>query len=322
MKTKAIILAAGKGSRMKSDTLKVLHNVAGKPILQYVVDAVSKCGVDEIFVVIGHQAEKVKSQVKGKNLTFITQTEQLGTGHAVMQVEPYIGTKEHSTIIVLAGDCPLINPETISSLLERHRESNASVSILSTKMKDPATYGRILRGRMGTVVGIKEAKDCTKEELEINEINTGIYAFHQEALCDSLKLITTNNAQQEYYLTDVIHIIKSKGDVVEALCIPDSDQAVGINTRMDLAKINEIIYQNTNINLMKNGVTIVDPKTTYIDGTVEIGQDTIIEPSVVIKGSTTIGKNVTIQSFSYIENAIILDDTIVSANTVKVLETI
>ena len=307
---------------MKSDTLKVLHNVAGKPILQYVVDAVSKCGVDEIFIVIGHQAEKVKSQVKGKNLTFITQTEQLGTGHAVMQVEPYICSPEHSTIIVLAGDCPLINPETISSLLERHRESNASVSILSTKMKDPATYGWILRGRMGTVVGIKEAKDCTKEELEINEINTGIYAFHKEALCHSLKLITTNNAQQEYYLTDAIHIIKSKGDVVEALCIPDSDQAVGINTRMDLAKINEIIYQNTNINLMKNGVTIVDPKTTYIDGTVEIGQDTIIEPNVVIKGGTTIGKNVTIQSFSYIENAIILDDTIVSANTVKVLETI
>jgi bifunctional UDP-N-acetylglucosamine pyrophosphorylase/glucosamine-1-phosphate N-acetyltransferase len=317
MKTKAIILAAGKGSRMKSDTLKVLHNVAGKPILQYVVDAVEKCGIEEIFVVVGHQAEKVKSQVKGKNITFVTQEEQLGTGHAVMQVEPYICGKDQSTIIVLAGDCPLINPETIGSLLDRHQESNASVSILSTKMEDPATYGRILRGRMGTVIGIKEAKDCSAEEYKINEINTGIYAFHQHALCESLKLITTNNAQQEYYLTDAIHIIKSKGDVVEALCIPDSDQAVGINTRMDLAKINEIIYQKTNINLMKNGVTIVDPKTTFIDGTVQIGQDTIIEPSVVIKGNTIIGKNVTIRSFSYIEDTTILDDTVVTQHSIK-----
>jgi bifunctional UDP-N-acetylglucosamine pyrophosphorylase/glucosamine-1-phosphate N-acetyltransferase len=287
----AIILAAGKGTRMKSAILKVAHRVAGKPIVEYVLDTVVSLGVDQVYMVVGHQAELIQDALSHPKITYVTQAEQLGTGHAVLQVAPYFSPKTTDTVIVLAGDCPLISAETLKNLLAVHNESNAAATILTTVMNPPGSYGRIQRGKMGPVAGIKEAKDCTPQELEIREINTGVYVFNAGYLFAILPELSTNNAQNEYYLTDVIHLLKARGKAIEAYCTPDSDQAIGINTRMDMAKINSIIYQHNNQIFMQEGVTIVDPTTTFVDSTVQIGRDSIINPFTVIRGNTIIGDN-------------------------------
>lgn len=302
MALKAIILAAGKGTRMKSDVLKVAHSVAGKPIVSYVVDTVSAMDVTDIFLVVGHQADLLKKSVQDEKITYVLQVEQLGTGHAAQQVAPHLNANSPDTILVLAGDCPLIEASTLWNLIAIHTESNAAVTILTTVMTDPGTYGRILRGKMGTVLGIREAKDCTAEELQVNEVNTGVYVFQVPDLFESLKDVTTNNAQKEYYLTDVIQILKKKRRAVSAYCTPRSDHAIGVNTRMDLAAINKILYQNNNLHFMQEGVTIVDPDTTFIDSTVMIGHDTIIHPFSVIQGQTKIGTGCVVGPHVYIRD--------------------
>ena len=302
MALKAIILAAGKGTRMKSDVLKVAHSVAGKPIVSYVVDTVSAMDVTDIFLVVGHQADLLKKSVQDEKITYVLQEAQLGTGHAAQQVAPHLNAKSPDTILVLAGDCPLIEASTLRNLIAIHTESNAAVTILTTVMTDPGTYGRILRGKMGTVLGIREAKDCTAEELQVNEVNTGVYVFQVPDLFESLEDVTTNNAQKEYYLTDVIQILKKKRRAVSAYCTPRSDHAIGVNTRMDLAAINKILYQNNNLYFMQEGVTIVDPDTTFIDSTVMIGHDTIIHPFSVIQGQTKIGTGCVVGPHVYIRD--------------------
>lgn len=315
MDVKAIILAAGKGTRMKSGLLKVAHEVAGKSIVSYVVDAVSDIGASDIYVVVGHQADTIKERVDHPKATFVLQEEQLGTGHAVQQVTPHFDGKPDTTVLILAGDCPLIKPSTLNKLIAAHEESNASATILSTNMDDPAKYGRILRGKMGTVTGIKEAKDCSAKELKIKEINTGVYAFRASDLFSHLNSLDTNNKQGEYYLTDIIHILKEKGEVVGAYILEDPDQAVGINTRMDLAKTNTILYQENNKHFMEDGVTIIDPKSTFIDSTVKIGRDTIIGPFTRLQGHTVIGSGCEIISHCYIKNGHISNNTVVAPFT-------
>ena len=297
----AIILAAGKGTRMKSSLLKVAHDVAGKPIVEYIIDTVRALGSEQTYLIVGHQADMMKERFNGSDITHVMQEEQLGTGHAAQQVDTYLAGKK-GTVIVLAGDCPLIQKETLEKLITKHQESNAACTILSTKMDEPAKYGRILRGPMGSVIGIREAKDCSSEELAIQEINTGVYAFNVDDLFTSLKEVKTENAQGEYYLTDVIEILKAKGKPVSGYCMDDPDEAIGINTRMDLAKTNAVIYKRNNQKFMEEGVTIKDPRTTFIDSTVQIGIDTIIEPFSVIKGETKIGQNCRIGSHTRIEN--------------------
>lgn len=315
MKTNAIILAAGKGTRMKSELLKVAHHVAGKPIVSYVTDTVRDIGVDQIYMVVGHQADSIKTLFTQDPVQFVLQEEQLGTGHAVMQVREHYPLNEESIVLILAGDCPLIKPSTLQNLLNMHTESNAAATILTTKMEDPASYGRILRGNMGTVLGIKEAKDCSESELKITEINTGVYAFTASFLFENLKDLNTNNTQGEYYLTDIIHILKAHGEPIAAYCIDDSDQAIGINTRMDLAKSNQVIYQRNNHHFMTEGVTILDPASTFIDSTVKIGRDTIINPFTVIKGNTIIGNNCVIGSHCYLDNICFEDHSIISSHS-------
>ncbi len=310
MGLKTIILAAGKGTRMKSEILKVLHHVAGKPILNHVLDAVLELGSDEIFIVVGHQGDQVRQQIQHPRVTFVEQLEQLGTGHAVLQVRPFLEKNPKDTVLVLAGDCPLIEEETLQNLLAIHSESNASGTVLTAQMAEPGSYGRILRGQMGTILGIKEAKDCSEDELEINEINTGVYAFKVGALFQQLGRVDTNNTQHEYYLTDVISLLKSSGDPISAYCTGDPDQVVGINTRMDLARINEIVYQRNNVHFMEEGVTIIDPISTFIDSTVVIGPDTIISPFTVIRGQTVIGPRCKIGPHCYLEDAVLDADTV------------
>ncbi len=311
MGLKVIILAAGKGTRMKSEILKVLHHVAGKPILNHVLDTVVELGAEDIFIVVGHQGEQVRQQIHHPKVTFVEQTEQLGTGHAVLQVQPFLAKATKETVLVLAGDCPLIEGDTLQNLLAIHSESNASGTVLTAIMDEPGSYGRILRGQMGTILGIKEAKDCASDELEICEINTGVYAFEVGAMFEQLNRVNTNNTQQEYYLTDVISLLKSAGDPISAYCTDDPDQVVGINTRMDLAKINEIIYRRNNLHFMEEGVTILDPTTTFIDSTVCIGPDTIISPFTVIRGKTVIGAHCKIGPHSYLEDTMLAADTVV-----------
>lgn len=307
----AIILAAGKGTRMKSDLLKVAHHVAGKPIVEYVLDTVLGLGVDRVYMVVGHQADLIKNALPHPLVTFVTQVEQLGTGHAVMQVDGHFSPKPGDAVVVLAGDCPLIGSKTLRNLLTVHMESNAAATILTTMMDPPGSYGRIQRGKMGPVAGIKEAKDCSPQELEIREINTGVYVFNAVDLFDTLPELRTDNAQKEYYLTDVIHLLKAKGKSIEAYCTPDSDEAIGVNTRMDMAKINAIIYQRNNQILMQEGVTVVDPSSTFVDSTVSIGRDSILNPFTVIRGTTTIGTNCQIGPHAVLSNCQIESDTVV-----------
>ena len=288
---KAIILAAGKGSRMKSDRLKVLHEVAGKCVLSYVVDTVETLPVDEIIIVIGHQAEAVEATIKNNKITFVTQHEQKGTGHAVMQVKDAMSIQQKENVLVLAGDCPLIQKSTLESLMAHHQETHADATILTTCMDDPGSYGRILRGEGGHVTGIQEAKDCSQDMLQIKEINTGAYLFDSEQLFEALTHITDKNTQGEYYLTDVIKIINNNGGTISGYCTERKSEAIGINTRQDLGEINTILYAQNNDFWMSNGVTIIDPKTTYIDSTVTIGEDTIIYPCSTITGDTVIGKS-------------------------------
>ena len=305
----AIILAAGKGTRMKSDLLKVLHKVAGKPVISYVINTVKNCNAKP-FLVVGHQKEKLIQELQNNSLTYVTQEQQLGTGHAVKQVIPHLNTKTESITLILAGDCPLISESTINHLIKYHSENNLAATILTTNMQDPTGYGRIVRNSNNQVEAIKEHKDCDSKERKITEINSGVYAFDTKLLTKFITEIATNNAQAEYYLTDIIEILKNKDYKVDATVIDNSDEVIGINTREDLAKTNSIKYlENTSIH-MKNGVTIIDPKTTFIDSDVTIKEDTTIYPFCVIKGVTKIGKNCTIKSFSDIENLELADSTI------------
>ena len=303
----AIILAAGKGTRMKSDLLKVAHEVAGKPILHYVIESVLGVPADRVFVVVGHQSEHIKSITVFPRLSFVLQEAQLGTGHAVSQAALYFRPKKNETVFVLAGDCPLLRTETLTNLLSAHSESNSAATILTTKMKDPGTYGRIIHGKMGSVVGIREAKDCSPEELQINEINTGAYCFESEMLFKALQSVKPNNSQKEYYLTDVIGILHEWGHPVGSYCSDSPDEAIGINTRQDLAAINQIIYSRNTETFMKNGVTIVDPRTTLIDSTASIGTDTVIYPFSSVLGHSKVGKHCQIGPNACIQNGSVLD---------------
>lgn len=235
----AVILAAGKGTRMKSDTAKVLHKANGKPLLSYVLKAAEDL-VDAPYVVIGHQADIVKEIFKDRKINFILQKEQLGTGHAVMQVEPFI-LKKNSTVLVLNGDTPLITSSVLKELLKFHEQNKPSATVMTAKLDDPAGYGRIIRDADGYLLKIVEQKDATPKELEVNEINTGTYCFSGEDLFRALNEVRPENAQNEYYLTDVIGILNKNGKKVCAYCVKDPYCALGVNSIEQLEKISNIL---------------------------------------------------------------------------------
>ncbi len=234
-----VILAAGKGTRMKSDLPKVLHKICGKPLLHHVLNNVEKIFNGTPYVVIGHKADKVKSQFKNRKVFFVLQPEQLGTGHALMQTEPFLNGKD-AVIVVLNGDMPLISSEIISSLIEYHKKNRASATVLTVKMDDPTGYGRIVRNRFGHLEKIVEHKDASLGELEIKEINTGTYCFEAKELFKYLHNVRKENAQHEYYLTDVIDILRKNGKKVSAYMIEDQHAAIGINTKEQLAEAERI----------------------------------------------------------------------------------
>ncbi|MEI3613959.1 bifunctional UDP-N-acetylglucosamine diphosphorylase/glucosamine-1-phosphate N-acetyltransferase GlmU [Pseudogracilibacillus sp. SO30301A] len=311
----AIILAAGQGTRMKSKLYKVLHPILGRPMIQYVIEALKPTKVEKLVTVIGHGAEKVKSEI-GNDSQFVLQEEQLGTAHAVMQAEKILENKSGTTIVV-CGDTPLITAETFDKLFEYHERSGAKATVLTTNITDPTGYGRVIRGESGDVERIVEHKDASDEEKKVKEINTGTYCFDNEALFSALKKVNNDNAQQEYYLPDVIEILKSQNEKVSAFITEDDKETIGINDRIALSHAENIMKIRINEMHLKNGVTIMDPTNTYIDPNVTIEPDVVVYPGSMLMGDTHIGTNTIIGPNTEIENCTIGQDTVIKQSVLK-----
>ena len=283
----AIILAAGEGTRMKSKLPKVLHKVCGKTMIDRVLDTAFETGAEKICVVTGHGHELVSDTIKDKGAEIAVQEKQLGTGHAVMQAESFID--DDKDVLVLYGDTPLIKAETLKKLVEFHRAEGNGVSIISAVVADSFGYGHIIRNNNGDFLKNVEYKDATDEEKAVKEINSGIYVFKGRSLRYALSKITNDNVQKEYYLPDALEIILSNGEGVNAMTTDDATEFFGVNNRVQLAEAEKILRNRINEKFMLDGVTIVDPQTTFIDDTVVIGRDTVILPGCVIEGKTVIG---------------------------------
>lgn len=285
----AIILAAGKGTRMKSKLPKVLHKLSGRPMLEHVIDAADEAGADEKIVIVGFGSEKVTDFVGGRARVAI-QKEQLGTGHAVLQAEDLLAGQS-GTALILCGDTPLLEGAELKKFYETHLQSGAGVSVLTADAPDPFGYGRILRDTAGRVTGIVEEKDATPEQRQIHEINTGIYCVEMPLLFDLLKHLSNQNAQHEYYLTDILSECLSRGRAVAGIKTKDFDMVMGVNSRRHLAAAQHIMNERILGRLMDEGVTIVDPASTFIEKGVRIGRDTIIQPFTMLEGDTVIGED-------------------------------
>ena len=303
----AVILAAGKGTRMKSALPKVLHTIGGKPMVQHVLDAAKMAGATQHVVVVGFGGESVETTLRDQ-AEYVVQSQQLGTGHAVMQAQELLQSFD-GTIMVLCGDTPLLRGQTLAKLFAEHQAAKASATVLTACMANPNGYGRVIRDDSGQVLKIVEQKDGTSQELAVNEINTGIYCFDRAALFDALRNINCNNMQGEYYLTDVIGILAKNQAKVWAVQVDAYEETLGINSRMQLAEAEKILRKRKLASLMDNGVTIMDIDSTFIDNDVSIGPDTVIYPFTWIEGSTTIGGGSEIGPSSRIQNSHIGDNT-------------
>ncbi|MBM7097936.1 bifunctional UDP-N-acetylglucosamine diphosphorylase/glucosamine-1-phosphate N-acetyltransferase GlmU [Bacillus sp. H-16] len=310
----AVILAAGKGTRMKSDLYKVLHPVCGKSMVQHVVDQLKGCEVEKTIAVIGHGAELVKERL-GADAEYVLQEEQLGTGHAVMQAESLLAG-EKGTTVVLCGDTPLLTQDTINALLQYHEEQGAKATVLTAIAEDPSGYGRVLRDADDAVKRIVEHKDANTEERSVKEINTGTYCFDNEALFEALTHVNNDNVQGEYYLPDVIEILQKQGELIAAYQTPDFDETMGVNDRVALSRAEQVMQTRINEKHMKAGVGMIDPSNTYIHSDVEIGKDTLLYPGVVLEGSTVVGEQCVIGPHSEVKNSRIGNETTVKQSVV------
>lgn len=315
MSNYAIILAAGKGTRMKSDLPKVLHKVAGITMLEHVFRAVGAIQPAKNVTVIGHKAELVR-EVLADQSEFVLQTEQLGTGHAVMMAEAELAGLAGQTLVI-AGDTPLITGESLKSLIDFHVNHKNVATILTATADDPFGYGRIIRNTNGEVVKIVEQKDATDFEQQVKEINTGTYVFDNKRLFEALKNINTNNAQGEYYLTDVISIFREAGEKVGAFVLRDFDESLGVNDRVALATAESVMRRRINKAHMVNGVTFINPESTYIDVDVEIGAEAVVEANVVLKGKTSIGERTVLTNGTRVVDSQIASDVVISNSDIE-----
>lgn len=319
MEIKSVILAAGKGTRMKSETPKVLHKIFDKTLLGYVLDSV-KSFSNEAFVIVGHKAEVVTEFVN-KNYSFaktVLQTPQLGTGHAVSMVCPQLENFD-GLVLILCGDTPLVREKTLKKFVDEHIASGADLSVMSTIFENPANYGRIIRCANGALEKIVEEKDATDAEKAVKEINAGIYCLNWAKIKPAFSQLTSSNAQGEYYLTDIIEWANRQGLSVKASVLEDSDEIYGINSRENLAIATRLMNQRKLHELMANGVTIVDPASTWISQDTEIGADTIVFPGTYIEGSNNkIGKNCKIGPFAHLRGDVEIADNVKIGNFVEV----
>ncbi len=309
----AVVLAAGKGKRMKSDLPKVLHLLCGRPIGSYVLETLAEAGVDSPILVIGHGANEVRARL-GSSVRFAEQREPLGTGHALMQALPLL-PEGGASVLVLYGDSPFIRAQTLHALLKHHRTTGATATLLSAIVDDPTGYGRVVRDQHGAVERVVEHADSTPEEMQIREINAGTYVFELPALREALTALRPANAQGEYYLPDVIAWFLQRGQRVSALAA-DAQETMGINSRQELAAAEAVMRGKVLARWMDEGVTIVDPASTYVHATVQIGQDTIIHPHSYLEGRTTIGRGCVIGPEAHLEDATLADHVTVVSSTV------
>lgn len=309
-----IVLAGGQGKRMKSKLYKVLHPVCGKPMVGHVIEVLEKIQTSRTVVIVGHGAEAVQEYL-GNRVEYAIQEQQLGTGHAAMQAEAMLGAEEGISIVI-CGDSPLVSEQSLRKLIEWHNEKSAAATILTAYMEQPEGYGRVIRGERGTVIRIVENKDCTSAELEVKEINAGTYCFDNRVLFEALRKVTNDNAQNEYYLTDVIGILVREEQTVEGYRTSDAEEAIGINDRLALSQAEQLMRQRINRDHMLNGVTIVDPASTYIDKDVRIGTDTTIFPGTQLSGATQIGSGCVIGPQTEIAHSRIDDGALVKQSVV------
>ena len=310
--THVVILAAGQGTRMKSQLPKVLHSVAGRPLVEHVLRTAEAVSPASVTVIVGHRAEVVRQRLGSRpDLRFALQEPQLGTGHALQQAEPLLAGRT-GTLVLLSGDVPLLTPSTLQRLVETHTAANAAATVVTATVERPYGYGRIVRTD-GRIARIVEERDASPAERQIREINGGIYAFDLAPLFDALRGIASQNAQGEFYLTDLVAIYRRRKLPVETLLIDNPQEIRGINSRTELAEVSRIVRQTKNEELMAAGVTLVDPATTYIDPDVEVGPDTVIHPGVVLEGQTRIGAACEIQAHVRIVNSELADQVTINS---------
>ncbi|EKE02452.1 MAG: hypothetical protein ACD_20C00383G0004 [uncultured bacterium] len=313
---KAIVLAAGKGTRMKSSDPKVLHEILSKTLLERVINQVLNISnITEIFVVVGHQADKVSDYIKNVYadnkcpVSSVLQEPQLGTGDAVFKVYDRLKSFR-GEVLVLCGDTPLLTSETLNNFINFHKGSKAALTVLSAMLEEPKNYGRIVRDSSGNVKKIVEEKDANVDEKRIKEINAGVYCMEWEKVSPAFFDLTTNNEQGEYYLTDIVDWSYQKGFKVEAYTVPDNTEILGVNSKADLACAGKLLNSKTLNNFMKNGVTIIDPENTWVSPETSIGQDTIIYPGCYIEGQNNIGSNCLLGPNLYIGGNVIAKENV------------
>ncbi len=300
---------------MKSKLYKVLHPVCGKPMVEHVVDEALKLSLSKLVTIVGHGAEEVKKQLGDKS-EYALQAEQLGTAHAVKQAQPFLADEKGVTIVI-CGDTPLLTAETMEQMLKEHTQREAKATILTAVAEDPTGYGRIIRGENGAVQKIVEHKDASEEERLVTEINTGTYCFDNEALFRAIDLVSNDNAQGEYYLPDVIEILKNEGETVAAYQTGNFQETLGVNDRVALSQAEQFMRERINKRHMQNGVTLIDPMNTYISPDAVIGSDTVIYPGTVIKGEVQIGEDTIIGPHTEIMNSSIGSRTVIKQSVVN-----
>jgi bifunctional UDP-N-acetylglucosamine pyrophosphorylase/glucosamine-1-phosphate N-acetyltransferase len=289
----ALVLAAGLGTRMKSDKAKVLHEVLFKPMLLHVLDTVKTLNLDHTYVIVGHQREKVAELVSSYQASCVTQDKQLGTGHAVLCAENELGSAG-GTVLILSGDVPLIKAGSLRAMLASHAANLPSLTLMTTKLDDPTNYGRIVRDRHGRLLEITEEKDATEAQKKIREINAGIYCAEVPFLFKALKKVGSDNKQGEIYLTDIVKIAIGMGLQVDIFSGAGGEELLGINSRSELDAANKYLQHHKNRQLVADGVSLIDPETIFIQQEVQIGRDTVIHANVQISGNSIIGSNCTI----------------------------
>ncbi len=312
-----IILAAGLGTRMKSATIKILHSAAGRPIIDYVLDLAADLSPHPPVMIVGYQREAVQEKV-GARARYAVQEQQNGTGHAVLQAAEILeaANVQQKRVLILSGDVPLTQPETLQRLLDEHERSGNALTLLTMKPDDPALYGRIVRDADGAVLRIVEAKDASEAEKRIGEVNAGIYVFEGAHLFDNLRNLSPDNAQKEYYLTDLLEVIRKAGHRVGAVVAGDPVEALGVNSRADLAQVENEMQRRVVKKLMREGVTFRNPSTVVIDSTVSIGADTVVYPFVTLEGTTRIGEECVIEPGVHLINVTVGDDVHLKTGTV------
>jgi bifunctional UDP-N-acetylglucosamine pyrophosphorylase/glucosamine-1-phosphate N-acetyltransferase len=301
-----LVLAAGKGTRMKSDSPKVLHEVFFSPMIHHVLDALQPLSLGRNLVVTGHQRHMVEKSLRGYSISCVHQSQQLGTGHAVLACESELRSHTGS-VLILCGDTPLIRSETLRLFLQAHVESASLLTVMTTNVAAPDNYGRIVSDEHGNIVKIVEEKDASPAQKKIREINAGIYCVDAHFLFEALKRVGTDNVQGEIYLTDIVAIATGDGIHVHKFCCPDSEEVLGVNSRRELAQAHSVLQRRYLDVLMESGVTLIQPETATIEKTVTIGKDSVIYPNTVLTGVCTIGSGVRIDSFVKIDGCTVGD---------------